>query len=87
LEKEFMSKHLREPFNGLSHLIGAVVAFFGQIALLVVSWPVAAKVVSVLIYGISLIALFSASATYHLAKVNPVSNRFYASSTIRPSTC
>jgi hemolysin III len=70
-EKDFMSKHLREPFNGLSHLVGAVAAFFAQIALLVVSWPVAAKVVSVLIYGISLIALFSASATYHLAKVKP----------------
>ncbi|HTX93087.1 MAG TPA: hemolysin III family protein [Anaerolineales bacterium] len=66
-----MSKNLREPFNGLSHLFGAIAAFFGQIALLIVSWPVAAKVVSVLIYGISLIALFSASATYHLAKVKP----------------
>lgn len=66
-----MSKHLREPFNGLSHLGGAIAAFFGQIALLAVSWPVAAKLVSVVVYGLSLIALFAASATYHMAKVKP----------------
>ncbi len=61
----------REPFNGLSHLGGAIAAFFGQIALLAVGWPVTAKVVSVIVYGLSLIALFSASATYHMAKVKP----------------
>jgi hemolysin III len=66
-----MAKHLREPVNGLTHLGGAIAAFFGQFVLLIVSWPVAAKVASVLIYGLSLIVLFSASATYHLAKVKP----------------
>jgi len=66
-----MTPKYRESVNGFTHLIGAVVAFFGLIVLLVVSWGGPVKVVSVVVYGISLIALFSASATYHLAKVNP----------------
>jgi hemolysin III len=66
-----MASKLREPVNGLTHLGGAIAAFCGQIALLVVSWDVTTKIVSSLIYGISLILLFSASATYHLAKVKP----------------
>jgi hemolysin III len=61
----------REPVNGLTHLCGAIASFFGMIALLVVSWGGTAKVISVIVYGFSLIALFSASAIYHLAKVNP----------------
>ncbi len=66
-----MLSRLREPVNGLTHLAGAIAAFFGQIALLVVSWDVTTKIVTSLIYGISLILMFSASATYHLAKVKP----------------
>jgi hemolysin III len=66
-----MLSKLREPVNGLTHLGGAIAAFFGLIALLVVGWGGTAKVVSVLVYGLSLIALFSASATYHMAKVKP----------------
>jgi hemolysin III len=66
-----MLSKLREPVNGLTHLGGAVAAFFGQIALLIVSWDVATKIVSSLVYGVSLILLFSASAAYHMAKVKP----------------
>jgi hemolysin III len=66
-----MFSKLREPFNGLSHLGGAIAALCGQIALLVVGWSGTAKIVSLLVYGLSLMALFSASAAYHLAKVKP----------------
>jgi hemolysin III len=66
-----MLSKLREPVNGLTHLGGAVAAFFGQIALLVVSWDVTTKIVSSLIYGTSLILLFSASAAYHMATARP----------------
>jgi len=66
-----MFSKLREPVNGLIHLGGAIAAFFGQIILLVVGWNEPAKVVSAIVYGFSLIAMFSASATYHLAKVEP----------------
>ncbi len=66
-----MLSKLREPVNGLTHLGGAIAAFIGQIALLIVGWSGTAKVLSVLVYGLSLIALFSASATYHLVKAKP----------------
>lgn len=66
-----MNSKLREPINGLTHLGGAIAAFVGQLALLIVSWGGTMKLVSAVVYGLSLIALFSASATYHLARVKP----------------
>ncbi len=66
-----MLSKLREPVNGLTHLGGAIAAFFGMIAMLIVSWGVTMKMVSALVYGFSLIGMFSASATYHMAKVRP----------------
>ena len=61
-----MFKKLREPVNSLTHWAGAILALAGLIALLIVGWSVPAKIISLLIYGISLIAMFSASATYHM---------------------
>jgi hemolysin III len=66
-----MLSKLREPVNGLTHLGGAIAAFFGQVALLIIGWNGTAKIVAALVYGLSLIALFSASATYHLVKAKP----------------
>jgi hemolysin III len=66
-----MISKLREPVNGLTHLGGAIAAFFGQIALLIVGWSGTARIISLLVYGVSLILMFSASATYHMAKVKP----------------
>ena len=67
-----MLSKLREPVNGLTHLGGAIAAFFGMIAMLLVAWGDTTKVVSVLVYGFGLIAMFLASATYHMARVTPV---------------
>ena len=64
-----MLKKLREPVNSLTHWGGAVLALIGLIALLIVGWGTPAKVVSLIIYGVSLIFLFSASATYHMVRV------------------
>jgi len=64
-----MLKKLREPVNSLTHLGGAILALVGLVALLIVGWDGPAKVVSLVIYGISLIFLFSASATYHMVHV------------------
>jgi hemolysin III len=63
-----MLKKLREPVNSLTHWGGAILALAGLIALLIVGWGAPAKVVSLVIYGISLVFLFSASATYHMAR-------------------
>ena len=64
-----MLNKLREPVNSLTHWAGAVFALIGLIALLIVGWGTPAKVISLIIYGVSLIFLFSASATYHMVNV------------------
>ncbi|MFN8435499.1 MAG: hemolysin III family protein [Anaerolineales bacterium] len=64
-----MLKKLREPVNSLTHWGGAVLALIGLIALLIVGWSTPAKVISLVVYGISLIFMFSASATYHMVQV------------------
>jgi hemolysin III len=64
-----MIQKLREPVNSLTHWAGAALALAGLIALLVVGWDAPAKIISLAIYGLSLIAMFSASATYHMVRV------------------
>lgn len=64
-----MLKKLREPVNSLTHWAGAALALAGLIALLIVGWDTPAKIASLAIYGVSLIAMFSASATYHMVRV------------------
>lgn len=64
-----MLRKLREPVNSLTHWGGAILALIGLIALLIVGWSTPAKIISLAIYGVSLIFLFSASATYHMVQV------------------
>lgn len=67
-----MSQYLmkaREPISSFSHMIGAVVFAFATIlliakALFVGSWSLEI-LVGVIVFGISLVALYSASAIYH----------------------
>ena len=66
-----MIKKLREPVNGLTHFFAAIVAVIGLIALIIIGWKSVAKEISLSIYGISLILLFAASATYHMVKAKP----------------
>ncbi|MFH2103855.1 MAG: hemolysin III family protein [Chloroflexota bacterium] len=66
-----MLSKLREPVNGLIHLGAALAAFIGQIPLLILGWDGTTKIVSVLVYGTSLVLLFSASASYHLIRAKP----------------
>ncbi len=64
-----MNKFLREPINGLTHLIGALLSFIGLIALVIktsINEPTAIALFSVIIFGVSMILLYSASATYHM---------------------
>lgn len=64
-----MLKKFREPVNSLTHWGGAVLALAGLIALLIVGWDTPTKIISLAVYGVSLILLFSASATYHMVRV------------------
>jgi len=63
---------MREPFSGLSHLFGAVLAAAGLVALLsmAVSAGSAERGVALGIYGASLVGLYTASALYHLLPVS-----------------
>ena len=63
-----MERYLREPINGLTHLIGAVLSLFALIAMLVKAYIAGSPAItfgSVLFFGVSMILLYSASATYH----------------------
>lgn len=64
-----MVKIFREPVNSLTHWAAAIMALAGLIALMIIGWGTPAKVISLVIYGVSLIFLFSASATYHMVQV------------------
>jgi hemolysin III len=65
------SPKLREPVNGLMHLAAAILALLGLVGLLILGHNNLVKVIALLIYGISLVAMFSASATYHLVDARP----------------
>jgi hemolysin III len=61
----YLQQHVRDPFSGLSHLLAAVAAAAGACLLVLKTtggpdrrWPM-------LVYGASLVCLFSASALYH----------------------
>lgn len=68
-----MNTYIREPINGLTHLAGAILSFVALIAMIIkashnTGSPMA--ITAVTIFGISLILLYSASATYHMVIAN-----------------
>ena len=63
-----MEKYFREPVNGLTHLIGAVLSLIALISMLIkasITRASTIEYVSILLFGIGMILLYSASATYH----------------------
>jgi hemolysin III len=62
---------LRDPAGGLMHLGAAVAAILGLAALLYIGRNNFVKEVSLLVYGVALILMFSASTAYHLIKARP----------------
>lgn len=60
----------REPVNGFTHLAGAILAAIGLIWLMVATHDNAAKMLSVMVYGVCMILLYTASATFHLTKAS-----------------
>lgn len=64
-----MTTYIREPINGLTHLAGAILSFIGLLAMVIkASMTTTSPIVisSVIIFGISMLLLYSASATYHM---------------------
>ncbi len=71
-----MYKKLRDPVSGLMHLGAAVIAGLGLLALVYLGRDSVPKQMSLFIYGVSLIAMFAASATYHLVNAQPATMKF-----------
>lgn len=64
-----MTSYIREPINGLTHLAGAILSFVGLLAMVIKASITTASplvITSVIIFGLSMILLYSASATYHM---------------------
>jgi len=64
-----MNNYIREPINGLTHLAGAILAFVGLLAMVIktaMTTPTPLTLSAVIIFGVSMILLYSASATYHM---------------------
>ncbi len=66
----------REPVSGLTHLFGAVLAAIGMIWLIWITRDSTPKMLSMLVYGLSLITLYSASSALHLVKASPQTIQF-----------
>ncbi|MBU8878309.1 hemolysin III family protein [Bacillus sp. FJAT-29790] len=64
-----MTSYIREPINGLTHLAGAILSFVGLLAMVIkasITTSSALAITAVIIFGVSMILLYSASATYHM---------------------
>ncbi|MDI2589030.1 hemolysin III family protein [Psychrobacillus sp. NEAU-3TGS] len=64
-----MEKYIREPFNGLSHLFGAILGVFALIAMIIKGIALEASgltITALVLFGVSMILLYAASATYHM---------------------
>ena len=68
-------KRLREPVNGLTHLVGGLLASVGLVVLLARAASAGRmdQLVAFGVFGFSLIALYTASALYHLLPLSPAS--------------
>lgn len=62
---------LKDPFSGLSHLIGAALALAGLVFLILNSLGKPWHLTSFIIYGTTLVVLYMASGLYHSLPVGP----------------
>lgn len=69
-----MHVYFREPFNAISHLIGALLSITALLAMTMKAGTEGLptlQIVSVILFGASLISLYTASTVYHSAKGRP----------------
>lgn len=75
-----MTKYIREPFNSLSHSAGAILSFAALLAMVIKASYHQAPLLhlaSVVIFGLSLIGLYAASAIYHGIIAHPRTIAFF----------
>lgn len=61
-----LKQYLREPVNALTHLFGALLSLIGTIFLLTLTDLSTTAIISIIIFGLSLVALYTTSGVYHL---------------------
>lgn len=61
---------VREPFNTYSHALGAVLGLAGMVALLFITQGNSAKIAGALVFGLSMILMYTSSALYHALRVS-----------------
>lgn len=71
-----MERYFKEPFNSVSHLAAAVAAAIGLGFLLAVAPEGGARRSALLVYGISMVLLFTASGIYHALRVDANTERW-----------
>ncbi len=64
-----LKKKIKDPVSGFSHLFGALISIVGLV-FLILKAKSSIDIVSVAIFGTSLILLYTASAIYHLLNVS-----------------
>ena len=66
-----MQSRFREAVSALTHFGSAFAALIGLLWLIALGWDESAKLVSLSVYGLSLVSLFFSSGIYHAAQVKP----------------
>ncbi|TGE31140.1 hemolysin III family protein [Desulfosporosinus sp. Sb-LF] len=66
-----MSLKMKEPVNTWTHFIAFVAAIVGLVFLIFLSRNNLSKLITMTIYGISMIALYGASSIYHWVRTTP----------------
>src|SRR5436309_2767834 len=66
-----LKRFLKDPFSGLSHAMGAMLAIAGLVFLILEAHGDPLRTTSFAIYGATLVLLYAASALYHLLHVGP----------------
>lgn len=66
-----MSLKMKEPVNTWTHFISFVAAIVGLVFLVILSKDSISKLITMTIYGLSMISLYGASSIYHWVKTTP----------------
>ncbi|ARU40133.1 hypothetical protein CCB80_02860 [Armatimonadetes bacterium Uphvl-Ar1] len=61
---------IREPFNAISHLVGAILIAIGTIVLVIGSLPSPIAAFSFVVFGLAAIFMFTSSSLYHWLKLD-----------------
>lgn len=69
-------RRLLEPMSALTHFAGAIGAVLGTILLVWLTWQEMGKMISLAVYGISMVALYMASTLFHGIKL-PAGRRMW----------